>query len=786
MEALITLYTRTTGIEAEKLQMIESIEDYLAIKEPNAPTYTLQYQKIQLRMNVKVILNQEYTSPLKETNFSYVKIVNKDNQTKPFYFFIKTLNWKSQECVELDLIMDTLNSFKLGTDYTFSPKTIIQRQHKDRMEYKETNTYTLEEIEITSVEEYENNKFYKFDMTKFTTGAIQFNFGNIIYDSSFAYLYVYDNASDTLMSYPEYMGWTSTTEIKFNKIIHNYIGSDEWIDFYFDDTLVLQQFYPEELPSDISIVFLSGSNPYINNNQSETLLFLSWIDGEILVDNQKFGLRKVDLLSEELEPILYADRDSKSTLYPVNDGLLTNKWYLLIRKLGDDGFPFGFYFVPDRAIQFRAKVSTGYEEGVLTPINAINTMADSVVKIIKLPYLPTSMRSLNGVIQIDNTELGYHLRYFSNLLQPTPVQPVGNFIGFMMTTTSYSPTISGEDGFYTFELSQIHNTATTSPIRDLRCDLSGEAILENRNDNNESKMFHSEFYSPKVVYDSFAFPYQLELVDTTQYELANIRDMYMSFKFVCSKTANSTFAFQFRDYKVKYQLIDYPDWLIIRRNNEELLINDAYISYLQNGYNYDIKAKQQSNITNWASFGLSAIATIGAGILTYATGGASAPLLLATFAGGVSTAKNLTNAISSTITNERNMEKKLEELRRQSANVSGSDDVSIMSEYCNNKAFKIVYKVSDRMDKLLKDLFYYYGYKDNITGVPTLSSRIWFNYLKCEPVLEFTSINMTQEIEDELKSIMRNGFTIYHKYNGTWDIDQVKENWEVSMLPYLN
>ena len=45
---------------------------------------------------------------------------------------------------------------------------------------------------------------------------------------------------------------------------------------------------------------------------------------------------------------------------------------------------------------------------------------------------------------------------------------------------------------------------------------------------------------------------------------------------------------------------------------------------------------------------------------------------------------------------------------------------------------------------------------------------------------------MTQEIEDELKGIMRNGFTIIHKYNNTWDIEQVKENWEVSMLPYLS
>ena len=36
------------------------------------------------------------------------------------------------------------------------------------MEYKETTTYTLEAKTITSIDEYENNKFYKFDKTKFT------------------------------------------------------------------------------------------------------------------------------------------------------------------------------------------------------------------------------------------------------------------------------------------------------------------------------------------------------------------------------------------------------------------------------------------------------------------------------------------------------------------------------------------------------------------------------------------------------------------------------------------
>ena len=783
MEALITLYTRLIGIEAEKLQMIEDIENYLASKEPNASTFTCQYQKPTLNLTIKVALNESYSSPLQANNYCYVKLTNKDNLTKHFYYFIKKLTWKSQDCIELDLVMDTLNSFKLGTDYTFSPKTIIQRQHKDRMEFKETTTYSTEEYEVAQYDDITPNTYFMMNKTHFTSGHFYQFFGNgIIFDDDYAYYYVYNTTTNKLIKWSEYQ-WGGHSDVKFNKIMSFFDPNDQDEHSYLmlDDVLVAQDIDPEDLPANIIPVILTHNNGDINNDQADTLDFWGMVNGKVNVDHQEFGLRNVDLLNEELEPILYADTSSKQK---INDDFKSGiSWYLLIRKTGDSGYPFGFYFIPSERLPYKAKISTGYDEGYLTPINSINTQADSIVKIIKLPYLPVIMFLQDGKIYVDNTDTIYGLRYFSNLLQPSPVQPTGNFIGYEITPQDYAST----RGFYSTSLMRVlYDFNYASFIRVMRNDLSGQSLIQNRNDDNESKMYHSEFYSPKIVYDSFAFPYQMELLDMEQYNLADLRDMKLSFKFVCSRTANSTFAFEFTDYRVKFQLIDYPNWLIIRRNNEELVVNDAYISYLQNGYNYDLKAKQQSNITNWASFGLSAIATIGAGLLTYATGGASAPLLLATFAGGISTAKNLTNAISSTITNERNMEKKIEELKRQSANISGSDDVSIMNEYCDNKAFKIIYKVSSRMDKLLKDLFYYYGYKDNITGTPNLTTRIWFNYLKCEPVLEFSSINMTQEIEDELKAIMRSGFTLYHKYNGTWDIEQVKENWEVSMVSHLN
>ena len=132
--------------------------------------------------------------------------------------------------------------------------------------------------------------------------------------------------------------------------------------------------------------------------------------------------------------------------------------------------------------------------------------------------------------------------------------------------------------------------------------------------------------------------------------------------------------------------------------------------------------------------------------------------------------------------NEWSLQARLESVKNQSVSVSGSDDLDLMKNYAGNKAKLCLYNPSDRMYKLVADLFYYFGYNTNELKIPTLNTRYWFNYIQCE--LEITGVdkNISESIKEDLISRYASGITILHNHSGTWDFNQVKENWETSLL----
>lgn len=892
----ITLYTREIGIEAEKLQMIEDFENYLSSKATSlAIIESYQYQKIELTKYLKVDISQSFQSPLKDQNYVYCKIVNSDN-TRPIYYWIKKMNWKSSSCIELDLVLDTLNTFKMGVDYTFSPKTIIQRQHKDRMKHFEGDSFEYEDYSIERIEEVETGTYYAMNKNRFTSGSILQNFGNVIYDSGYGFYYVYDTNTNKLMKWSEYQ-WGGTSDVKFNKIMTFFNPNDQLEHSYLmlDDVVSAQDIDPENLPSNIIPVILTyGVN--INHDQDETLEFWEWIVGKVEVTHHTGNMRIIDLMSEELYPQLYGG-DIK-----VIEDEESNKqsWYLVYNTQTEQNNVVDCYLVPEKPTSVNV-ASLGLSGGMITP----DLLSEGYFYYIDLStYSFTDFKDQDSsplgvyendfqfdvnthrVLQLQKkhgvliaTTLYWGRKNYSDsfyidgyMATPSVVCKYINYRGSAttinygrsntnydrhipntdgqssITTTGYSwsmdtlrllgsisslnrtlstllkviklpyipysfqydsegrPIIDSQFTFVnswngitnvlklndlSLDLRHILNTPSNdeiqSPIEEFMKFTTNMSLISNRNDKNESKMYHSEFFTPKFTYDSFSFIYKLELVDTDKWLVStDYKEAYLSIRFVMTRTINSRFGFEFIDYIVNKKEDDYPNWLLVSRNNEEVIYNSSYLNYIRTGYNYDVKNKQAQATRNWVMVGASALTAVVGLVGSYFSGGASIPLAVMGVSGIISTSASITNAISTQAQNERSIQEKLDTLKIQTASVSGSDDVDLMTRYNGNRLLYLTYKVNERIDKLLKDLFYYYGYKDNVTGVPNTTTRIWFNYLKCEPILEFTSINMSQEIEDELKGIMRNGFTIIHKYNNTWDVEQVKENWEVSMLPYLS
>ena len=286
-----------------------------------------------------------------------------------------------------------------------------------------------------------------------------------------------------------------------------------------------------------------------------------------------------------------------------------------------------------------------------------------------------------------------------------------------------------------------------------------------RNIAYETKLKHSDFFQPKAIYDSFSRVFQNENMEF-------YTDTYIQIGFKVTNTINSRFYFDLNEIGSKYADEDYPRILYVARNNEVALFNSPYINYIRSGFNYDVKSKQRQEAFSW----ISTIATLGAGIGSVVAGSK-------TLGAGLiaSSIISLGSAINTTIQAETNMQAKLNALKYQANSIYGADDIDLMSEYAGNKLRYAIYEVSPRMKNLLFDLFHYTGYIDDVTEIPNTTTRIWFNFLQCEPHFKYIN-NISQECLEELINRYKGGVTILHSnnINGvlTWDFEREKENWE--------
>ena len=246
-----------------------------------------------------------------------------------------------------------------------------------------------------------------------------------------------------------------------------------------------------------------------------------------------------------------------------------------------------------------------------------------------------------------------------------------------------------------------------------------------------------------------------------------------------SNSIQSNLAFHFVTNDINYiDNADYSLYLVSTRNNEVPIYNNAYIDYLRNGYNFDRKSQTREAALTWTTTALSLVGSAVSFALTPVTGGLSA-------AAGVglltSTVASIGRAITATVQNESNIQKTLEQTKSQATNVSGVDDLDLLKYYGQNKVHFMKYTVSENMKKKLNDLFYYCGYAYQNYGKPNLNSRLWFNFVQCDPVFE--RYNVYNEYLDDISAHFKLGVTIFHHdENGNYDLKQTKENWEVSLL----
>ena len=298
-----------------------------------------------------------------------------------------------------------------------------------------------------------------------------------------------------------------------------------------------------------------------------------------------------------------------------------------------------------------------------------------------------------------------------------------------------------------------------------------------KNKKYESKLFHSDYYMPKFVYDEYTFGFRLELVDRAIYlgfyeNKMSVFDM----NYHVSKNLASRFMFTFINYITSsYEEHDYNNIVIVDRNNEIPLYTNAYMNYMKLGYQFDIKTNQESKNTQFITMALSLVGSIVSFATSGATGGAG-------IAGGVALLTSATasgiRAITSAQQQDRQLIQKQLELMNQSTTVSTNGDTELLKKYASNKPKFCYYGLSEVMENAMFNFFYLFGYATQEYKAPSVNTRSIFNFVQAE--IQFETYNFNDDIAEDIRQKWKDGIFFIHYYNATYDFSFKYENWETN------
>lgn len=840
VKATITIYKRCI-LNGEKNFALDnggsgrSIENYLATLESKT-IENINYIKHGLSIEVKLNINQdELEMPEDNKDWNYMKIQN--GEENPLYYFITNKQWTAKDTIKYSLTMDTLNSFEFNKDYEINKRTIIQRMHKDRM--KKVNGYAKGQ-NIGNI--YAQSPKSSISVGSYTIGhdyapvegAMKYMVIISFYNDDYpVYIAPYSSYETFVDADTGDWGINVTTAID-----STYPYASTHVEFALYPLFALCERKIDLLSEGINAPLYKSELGNLIDNNDDITWYLLYRNTQQPDPTEYFNDSPVEcFLIPEIQKSIVADSGKNIIPSDLTDG----KWYLLhasynpnasfiisgatltphrsnvIRvifgkkyiRVSDDylvlhvtggSIAYQFYnyqatIQPNGGIKQSYTIMTSgttnnirfdsssskvylYESStdpyalihgnqyveynkhlsfadgtsyMLNSVGSVDRTDSRNIKLLALPYCPAETRlDVNGRLHFDN-----NFSYDSGT-------------GWMKANNIAT------------KFSNILSHDLPNPFEDLFFNQFIPDVNAERNDVYESKLYHSDYYRYKFIYDSFSRLYELEKYDFANYFTGSYKDLPVdNITFIMTRTINSKFMFQFDTTYMKISTEDYDGICCISRNNEEPLYNSAYINYIKAGYNYDKKTLQRNMVASQAGLGISLTSAV-VGILASVAAENPAPAIIGVIGAGLSLASQVTTMAKTTAQSEQAIQQKLDETSREAVSVAGSDDIDLLTAYSGNRAKLSRYEISERMKKALSDMFYYCGYRIETQGIPDKSSRYWFNFVQCELVINETS-NLPDDILEDIRERFKTGVTYFH-YHGTYDFKQEKENWEISLL----
>lgn len=647
-----------------------------------------------------------------------------------YYYFVLNYTWKGKSTVELELGLDTLNSFWSRIQSELSPETHVTRQLRRRWRTPQST----DTVAYPIVDKFAEPFQVTFKQTSDTT----------IYDKYTPYLgkwylvwssKVYDIAQSTTAT-------TSITPSSFSLL---------------PETSKLATLKASPYHTLTSANIPCGHTGWfaITNERMPGGKIISLTTGSSLVELKEGHWAVVGL--NEKGVIFVQDRDTNSGLvqqYEDFKGITFDGIDILYRQTGtypwrSASFDYGDLIYTNPLNINDSDISTTWRS--FKEWYSRNSTEESLVKIYEFPYCPVTLTiNEDDVIEVDPAQVGF----------------------------DFNIMVLNENETYVHNLfSQVYPVTTITKANVV------SSIKAHYAERFEPKLVNSNYGGyTAFVYDASSWMVRPELMTTfdgTQTLLIN--------QLVSPQSGGVTFTFT-----SDQQRLSGDDWFISsNRINELPVFNSEYVQYLKYGNALDQKrlnATVAQGALSGVSAGIGAYGTIALAAGKIAAGtaaGASSgsglgPVgIIAGAVVGVATAAVNIGVQMSQQADQMTTSKR--QMSNSASRASAINDLEIYDNLGYQCLRKLTYEPVTGTQPVL-DFFHLYGYATDYREVPVFNIRYWYDYVQCEPV--FRNKFTWQDREDDIVTRMKQGFYVYHLRDGTYDLTKEYENWESAIYSW--
>ncbi len=709
MTSKLTFYQ--CEITPEKNCVVDDLVGYLSSLTPLV-VENFQYIKLDLDLYIKVNSSQVNVPKF---NYNYVAVKNEDVNKVYYYFIIGSPTWISQNTIQLQLSLDTLNTF--NNDLTWTNKTNITRQHKDRFNTNYTTT-SQGKVFNRKIDGYDEG----FAPVKYYASGTSIRSSSADYD--FYLIYRNKENLNASSSVPIECYLCASEEINLNISVNS--NGIQFNNYNIGDSLYA--FEKDNAPFTTTINGISytigGSSQYkgiafFRLENGTNIAHVLKEDGSVIIPN--IGNTALTDVTATVKV-----RVCRSFI-PEVDAASQYTYYSVLGQVEARNY---------------STITIGQTSATLLSIDSVDRTDTRIVKIIKMPYAPFTLDFVNGKLRI-----------------PAGWTYSGGYLLLNDLNTEFLNIIEGNNDFSNYvSLTVVPSDIGKNKTNDIKF---------------ESKLYNSNFFSLKYIYDNFEKEFLLERY-TARTTYPGVR---IDFKQSNNISSNSIFRFIPMNGTYKEPTL-YGEFLNVNRQNEVALYNSDYLTYIRNGYNYDKKAKAQQIGSGLAGVALGAVGAA-ASVFLPAAGvvGAAGAISF-----GTSTISSIVSVINTAISNEVAIQQKLDNAKKSAASVSNTEDLNLLSYYNGNRLIRYTEDINDNVKQSLYNLFRLTGYACNDYAVPAVNSRLYYNFLQCKADFEDTNWTYGKAILDDIKAKYEIGVTYFHKVDGSYDWPQEKENFEIWMI----